>query len=156
MKGLIDMSNMETSLEALESIEPQLTNITDRVYYYILSRGEQGVTDDEGFRTLGMNPNTYRPCRINLMEKGLVLNTNIKGTTESGRKAWKWKAVAKSEAVPPKKLKKRQRKNLPSVDPFPFPEGFDVSLKDAREKMLNKLEEVGECKCPCCGVKVSK
>ena len=41
------MSNMETSREALESIEPQITNITDRVYRHILSKGEDGITDDD-------------------------------------------------------------------------------------------------------------
>ena len=150
------MSNMETSREALESIEPQITNITDRVYQHILSRGDQGITDDEGFRSLDMNPNTYRPCRINLMDKGLVLNTNTKGVTESGRKAWKWKAVPVSEAVPPKRVKKRQRKTLPSVDPIPLPEGYDISLKDARSRMLAKLDVADECRCPCCGVSVTK
>ena len=150
------MSNMETSREALESIEPQITNITDRVYRHILSKGEQGITDDEGFRSLGMNPNTYRPCRINLMDKGLVLNTNTKGITESGRKAWRWKAVAESEAVPPNRVKKRQRKTLPSVDPIPLPEGYDISLKDARDRMLAKLDVADSCRCPCCGVRVSK
>lgn len=150
------MSNMETSREALESIEPQITNITDRVYRHILSKGEQGITDDEGFRSLGMNPNTYRPCRINLMDKGLVLNTNTKGITESGRKAWRWMAVPASEAVTPKRVKKRQRKTLPSVDPIPLPEGYDISLKDARSRMLAKLDVADECRCPCCGVSVTK
>jgi hypothetical protein len=150
------MSNMETSREALESIEPQITNITDRVYRHILSKGEQGITDDEGFRALGMNPNTYRPCRINLMDKGLVLNTNTKGITDSGRKAWRWKAVQASEAVPPFRVKKRQRKTLPTIDPLPLPEGYDISLKDARGRMLAKLNEADSCRCPCCGVSVTK
>ena len=150
------MSNMETSRDALESIEPQIKNITDRVYRHILSKGEQGITDDEGFRSLGMNPNTYRPCRINLMDKGLVLNTNTKGITESGRKAWRWRAVPVSEAVIPNRVKKRQRKTLPSIDPMPLPEGYDISLRDARDRMLAKLNEVGECRCPCFGGSVSR
>jgi hypothetical protein len=147
---------METSLEALESIEPQLTNITDRVYYHILSKGMSGITDDEGFRALGMNPNTYRPCRISLMRKGLVVNTNTKGTTDSGRKAWRWKAVPKSKATPPEKVKTRQRKTLPKFDPPALPEGYDIGLREARQRMENKLKESLECRCPCCGVSVSK
>jgi len=150
------MSNMETSREALESIEPQITNITDRVYRYILSKGEDGITDDDGFRSLGMNPNTYRPCRINLMDKGLVLNTNTKGITESGRKAWKWKAVAESEAVPPNRVKKRQRKTLPSIDPPQFPGDWDTSLKKAQARLVSKLSQKEDALCPCCGVRVTK
>ena len=150
------MSNQETSREALASIENELTNITDRVYQLILSVGDKGVTDDEGYRVLKMNPNTYRPCRVNLMEKGLVVNTNNKGITESGRKAWLWKAVPKHLAIPPTNLKKRKRKTSPKIDPIPLPEGYDISLRDARSRMLDKLEATGECRCPCCGVVVSK
>ena len=150
------MSNMETSRDALESIEPQIANITDRVYRHILSKGEEGITDDEGFRSMGMNPNTYRPCRINLMDKGLVLNTNTKGITESGRKAWKWRAVAESEAVPPKRVKKRQRKTYPKIDPPQFPVDWDTSLKKAQARLVSKLSQKEDALCPCCGVRVTK
>ena len=123
------MSNMETSREALESIEPQITNITDRVYRHILSKGDQGITDDEGFRALGMNPNTYRPCRINLMDKGLVLNTNTKGITESGRKAWKWKAVLESEAVPPNRVKRGNERPCLRLILYLCPKDMTSALK---------------------------
>ena len=151
------MSNQETSREALASIEPQISNITDRVYQLINSKGDKGITDDEGYRSLRMNPNTYRPCRVSLMEKGLVVNTNNKGVTESGRKAWLWKAVPKDLAVPPINLKKRKRKNAPKIDPQPLTEEAQVvSLKDARKAMITRLESKGECRCPCCGVVVTK
>lgn len=150
------MSNKETSLEALESLEADLPNITERVYQHILSKGSQGITDDEGFRALGMNPNTYRPCRVKLYKKGLVLNTNTKGLTDSGRKAWRWKATPKSEAVAPLKVKTRQSKNLPKFNPPILPEGYDVGLREARERMESKLKDADECRCPCCGVNVSK
>ena len=123
------MSNKETSKDALDSIETELPNITERVYQLILRSGDIGVTDDKGYRVLNMNPNTYRPCRVGLMEKGLVVNTNNKDFTKSGRKAWLWKAIPKELAVPPTNLKKRKRKNLPKIDPPKFPADFDVGLR---------------------------
>tara|TARA_B100001287_G_C22669740_1_gene524686 strand:- start:484 stop:1011 length:528 start_codon:yes stop_codon:yes gene_type:complete len=150
------MSNQETSIEALSSIEHQITNITDRVYQLISSTGNRGITDDEGYRTLKMNPNTYRPSRVSLMEKGLVVNTNKKGITQSGRKAWLWKAIPKEIAVPPSNLNKRKRKTAPKIDPQPVPEEIkDITLIEARDAMLAKLTSKGECRCPCCGINVS-
>jgi hypothetical protein len=150
------MSNMETSRDALASIEPSLPTITEQVYQYIFSRGEDGVTDDAGYRALQMNPNTYRPSRVGLMESGLVVNTNLKGRTQSGREAWLWRAIPKDQAVPPTNLKKRKSKKLPKINPPQFPEGFDVGLREAQSRIVNKLSVADEATCPCCGVRVTK
>lgn len=149
------MSNHQTSIEALQSIETEIPNITERVYRYILSKGDEGITDDAGFKALGMNPNTYRPCRINLYKKGLVLNTKSKGTTESGRKAWKWKAVPKSEAIEPTNVETRLSKNTYFNPPvFPTGKGIEeLTLGYVRKRMNEKIDKDGHANCPCCGTR---
>jgi hypothetical protein len=50
-----------------------------------------GCTDEEGYTALGMNPSTYRPRRIDLVDKyGVVVDSGRRRLTASGRSAVVW------------------------------------------------------------------
>ena len=145
----------KTTLEAYESIKPKFNSITDQVYYMIMSQGEDGIIDEIGWENLGMNPNSYRPCRISLYKKGLVIDSGNLGTTQAGRDAIKWKAVPKDKAKPPKK--KTKPKELPKFDPPILHKSLsEFLLVDAQKKLKARLNEKDQARCPCCGVIVSK
>ena len=52
-----------------------------------------GCTDEEGMRHLRMNPNTYRPRRVELVRMGLVKDSGIRRPTLSGEQAVVWTAT---------------------------------------------------------------
>ena len=144
----------QTTLDAYESVKPELKNMTDQVYYMILSQGDEGVIDEVGWENLCMNPNTYRPCRVSLYKKGLVVDSGNLGTTQAGRDAIKWKAVPKEDAKPPQK--KEKPKKLPKINP-PILHNLDgYPLTKAQNYLMSKLNEKDEARCPCCGVFVTK
>jgi len=49
-----------------------------------------GATDEEIQTWLGMNPSTQRPRRVELVKKGLVVDSGKTRQTRSGRKATVW------------------------------------------------------------------
>jgi hypothetical protein len=53
-----------------------------------------GGTDEELQDALGMNPNTQRPRRIELVERGLVRDSGRTRKTKSGRRATVWEIAA--------------------------------------------------------------
>lgn len=145
----------QTTLDAYESVKPELKNMTDQVYYMIMSQGEEGIIDEIGWEKVGMNPNSYRPCRISLYKKGLVVDSGNLGKTQAGRDAIKWKAVPKDKAKPLQK--KEKTKKLPKCDPPILHKSLsEFLLVDAQKKLKARLNQQGQAKCPCCGVSVSK
>lgn len=79
-----------TSLEAALNGRNRAGMQQERVLQYLKDRGAQGATDEEIAIALSMNPNTERPRRIELVEKGLVIDTKDQRVTSSGRKATVW------------------------------------------------------------------
>lgn len=63
-----------TSRAAAAAIKPKMTEQERIVLDYITSCGAKGSTDNEGITALSgqMSPNSYRPRRISLLEKGLI------------------------------------------------------------------------------------
>lgn len=60
-----------TSCAAAEAITPHLSRLQQRVLEFIRERGP--LTDNEGIAWSGIGASTYRPRRIELVRKGLVV-----------------------------------------------------------------------------------
>lgn len=80
----------DTSTEAAEAAAPKLRAITDKIFGLIGRAGGLGITDDEGMVHTGMDGNSYRPCRINLMHQGLIHDSGLRRLTRRNRNAVVW------------------------------------------------------------------
>ena len=72
----------DTRFQAAARIQPLLSHLQKRVLSFIVSRGEQGCTDEEIADGLKMNKDTTRPRRYELEKSGLFL---IRGCDEQRR-----------------------------------------------------------------------
>lgn len=54
-----------------------------------------GLTDEEGQESLQIEGNSYRPCRVTLMDQGLVYDTGFRRKTRANRPAVVWDLTAK-------------------------------------------------------------
>ena len=80
------------SFLAAEAVRP--TRATGQALVLKLLRLHKGGLSDEQMQeSLAMNPSTQRPRRIELVEQGLVRDSNIRAKTRSGRFATLWVAV---------------------------------------------------------------
>lgn len=151
------IQNTETSLEAKDSIKAVASNLRESIYQYLLSC-ENGSTDDAGEEALGMKHTTYTARRGELYKKGFVINSGVKSKTRSNRNAWVWVAVPREKAVPPTSTSTSTSTStptsLPKIDPKEIPFPYDLSL--AQKKLVEKLKTKDSCRCPCCGVEVTK
>jgi len=75
-----------TSREAAERIADKTPSLRQRVLDALTQRP---MTDEEIATTLNLNPSTARPRRIELVQRGLVVEHGI-AITSSGRKAVIW------------------------------------------------------------------
>lgn len=83
----------ETSAAAAASMTPEtMSALQRRVLEFISSRGEEGATDEECQRELGMNPSTQRPRRGELANAGLIVESGTR-LTASRRRATVWRAA---------------------------------------------------------------
>jgi hypothetical protein len=81
----------ETSAAAAASLTPETMSVLQRrVLEFISSRGEEGATDEECQRELGMNPSTQRPRRGELANAGLIVEAGTR-LTSSRRRATVWR-----------------------------------------------------------------
>lgn len=85
-----------TSNEAATLIEPSAATLRGHVLAFLRQRAEAGATDEEMQRSLGMNPSTQRPRRVELERAGLILRTADVRKTSSGRNAIVFRAIAQS------------------------------------------------------------
>lgn len=81
----------QTSTDAAESIAPAVGTLQARVYEFLKSKADRGATDEEMQLGLDMSPSTQRPRRVELVRKGLVIDSGEKRETKSGRSAVVWK-----------------------------------------------------------------
>ncbi len=81
----------DTSREAAVAIQPHLNKLQSKVLRFLTERGEHGATDEEIQTALEMSPSTQRPRRIELAGKGLIVKSEEKRKTKSGRSAQVWK-----------------------------------------------------------------
>ena len=82
-----------TSAEAKAAVDPLGPKLRREVFEAIASRGETGATDEEVVRITGLSPSTARPRRVELVEAGLVVATNVRRRGASGRSLMVWRAV---------------------------------------------------------------
>ncbi len=82
----------ETSHEAAKDMKSSAATLRAMVLKQIRVSGN-GLADEEGIALLKMNPSTYRPRRVELVERGLVKDSGRRTKTASGRSAIIWIAV---------------------------------------------------------------
>lgn len=87
-------SHSPTSRAAAKAIEPLAGELRRRVYEWLVSRGEEGSTDEELIDALGLASSTARPRRIELVAAGLARDSGRTRLTKARRKATVWVAVA--------------------------------------------------------------
>jgi len=83
----------QMSAEAKASLTPETMNGQHRkVLDYIRDQGDNGATDEECQRGLGMNPNSQRPRRGELADVGLIVVAG-KRMTSANKRATVWRAA---------------------------------------------------------------
>ena len=80
----------DTSRDAAKLIETDINRLQAAVLKAIRLRAS---TDEELQAVLHMNPSTERPRRVELVEKGLIVDRGLRRKTASGRYAVVWEAV---------------------------------------------------------------
>jgi hypothetical protein len=92
MKGGIlppHQSHSDTSTSAALSIAPKFGTMT-RYVLVNLSKYPSGLTDEEAQNIMGMQGNSYRPCRVTLMDRGFVADSGDRRKTNQRKDAVVW------------------------------------------------------------------
>lgn len=84
-------STRRTSADALESMREHLARCQRKVLHVIRDCGP--VTDEQIAREAQLSPSCARPRRVELVAKGLVVDSGLKGRTASGRRAIAWRVA---------------------------------------------------------------
>ena len=84
-----------TSAMAADSLGPATLNAMQRRVLELLLQNPHGLTDEEQQAALAMNPSTQRPRRIELVQRGLVVEDGTR-KARSGRMAVVWRVTAAS------------------------------------------------------------
>lgn len=79
-----------TSYSAAKEIAGSGGTLRRKVFDHLWFRGSRGATDDEIQVNLHMNPSTQRPRRIELVDKGLVMDSGRTRLTRGRRSAVVW------------------------------------------------------------------
>ena len=79
----------DTSRAAAEAIAPKFGTMTRRVLAE-LSKYPYGLTDEEAQNIMGMPGNSYRPCRVTLMDRGFVMDSGHRRKTAQRKDAVVW------------------------------------------------------------------
>jgi transcription initiation factor IIE alpha subunit len=85
--GLVRNDHPDTSRQAAELVLPKSGTQRRKVYDLICRWGE--ATDSEIQRALGMNGNTERPRRVELVRQGLIKDSGHR-IAENGREMILW------------------------------------------------------------------
>ena len=94
------VATSETSREAAADLSPDLVaKARAAVYRYLENRGAQGATDEEMQLGIPMAANTQRPRRRELEQSGLVIDSEQRRETKSGRRAVVWALRSAMEVV---------------------------------------------------------
>jgi hypothetical protein len=93
------MEHQSTSRDAFHGFAPVSDSVDARILAALTVAGADGLTDEEIERWLGEKHQTVSGNRRHLVERELVKDSGLKGTTSSGREAIKW-VLAESEVVP--------------------------------------------------------
>ena len=79
----------DTSAAAAVAIAPKFGRMT-RSVLTMIARYQDGLTDEEAQSIMGMQGNSYRPCRVTLMDKGFVVDTGHRRKTRQRKDAVVW------------------------------------------------------------------
>jgi hypothetical protein len=79
-----------TSKAAAAAIALSAHSLREAIYTFLSNRRGQGATDEEIQLALGMHANTQRPRRVELVERGIVVDSGRTRPTRSGRRAVVW------------------------------------------------------------------
>jgi hypothetical protein len=79
----------DTSRAAAEAIAPKFGTITRKVLAHLCTY-PNGLTDEEAQHTMGMEGNSYRPCRVTLMDRGFVVDSGTRRKTHQRKDAVVW------------------------------------------------------------------
>jgi hypothetical protein len=122
------VAHSETSKAAAEAIEPSTSTLRAAVFQHIKSQGANGATDDEVQVSLGMNPSTQRPRRIELCDAGAVVDSGLCRPTRSNRQAVVWVNVDDYSAVKRPSNKLLDRFGNPLSDAYCTPAWLTAML----------------------------
>lgn len=84
---------VETSRKAAVAIRSKSATLRERVLLVIANQGAYGCTDGEGCERSEINPSTWRPRRIELLEQGRIRDSGRTRATASGRQSTVWVAA---------------------------------------------------------------
>lgn len=90
-RGKARKDHPATSKDAAAAITPVSGTQRGRVYEAI--RRSNGLTDEALAALLHLSPNSVRPRRVELVERGLVVDSGVRDTLATGRKAIVWRAT---------------------------------------------------------------
>jgi hypothetical protein len=82
-------SHSDTSTSAALSIAPKFGTMAREVLVN-LTKYPSGLTDEEAQNIMGMQGNSYRPCRVTLMDRGFVADTGDRRKTNQRKDAVVW------------------------------------------------------------------
>lgn len=85
--GTVAHNHTATSIAAADSIRESVSQLQAKVLSELKRRGDYGATRDELSLALSMLGNTLRPRVKELLDKGLIVETNERRQTASGRMA---------------------------------------------------------------------
>lgn len=83
--GIVGAGHPDTSRAAARGITPRTGTQRRRVLDHIARCGTEGATDAELQEALGLNGNSERPRRIELVEAGLIVDS---GRRRDGHIVW--------------------------------------------------------------------
>jgi len=86
------IAESETSKQAANLIEPNAAALLGKVLAFLRKRGNYGATDEEMQDEMPIQPSTQRPRRVDLVNRGLVIDSGLTRKTKSGRNAVVWVA----------------------------------------------------------------
>lgn len=84
------VATSETSRGAAETIAPCTGRLKALVLNFICERGQAGATDEELAGALGMLSDTARARRVELRDRGLIVDSGKRRSTLRGRAAVVW------------------------------------------------------------------
>jgi len=82
-------SHSATSTSAALSIAPKFGTMAREVLVN-LTKYPNGLTDEEAQSIMGMQGNSYRPCRVTLMDRGFVADSGDRRKTNQRKDAVVW------------------------------------------------------------------
>lgn len=82
-------SHSDTSTSAALSIAPKFGTMAREVLVN-LTKYPNGLTDEEAQSIMGMQGNSYRPCRVTLMDRGFVADSGDRRKTNQRKDAVVW------------------------------------------------------------------